>query len=187
MGQDSKQGGSKPSLFAVSNANSKQHMLQAERLKDAFDSNIPGLRRFVRSWLGSDNQLDDVIQDVFCKALEYKDLARIDNLKAFLYKTTRNVLVDQYRRDQVKAKVYEQITADMDYQLDSKTEMDFNEMAIAFRETLKVLPQKTRQVYLLKNHEGFTSSEIAKTLGISERMVQKHLVKAILLFKDRLG
>jgi len=69
---------------------------------------------------------------------------------------------------------------------DARPNLDFNEMTVAYRDALSELPDQCRKVFLMRSYDGLTNSEIAELLGISMRMVQKHLAKAMAHFLETL-
>jgi RNA polymerase sigma-70 factor (ECF subfamily) len=49
------------------------------------------------------------------------------------------------------------------------------------------LPPKCRTVFLLSRIEGLSNAEVAQRCGISVKMVEKHLAKAIVACRARVG
>src|SRR3546814_10147821 len=49
------------------------------------------------------------------------------------------------------------------------------------------LPDKCRTVFLLSRIEGLSNAEVAQRCGISVKMVEKHLAKAILKCRAQVG
>jgi len=57
----------------------------------------------------------------------------------------------------------------------------------ALEAAITALPPKCRTVFLLSRIEGLSNAEVAKRCGISVKMVEKHLAKAIVACRARVG
>lgn len=137
------------------------------------------LKAFVRSLKASPEDMEEVVQETFCRFIELHAKDQMENPRAYLYKTARNILIDRYRRNRHQDNYQyqqSQVTGDDG---EESTALDYAEMATAFQSALNELPPKCRQVFLLKRSEGLSSQEISAKLNISPRMVQKHMVKAL--------
>lgn len=53
--------------------------------------------------------------------------------------------------------------------------------------SIKQLPEQTRQIFILYHLDGMNHSEIAHQLDISLRSVERHMAYALKHCKDRLG
>lgn len=145
-----------------------------------------GLRGYLRKSLPTDGDIEDIVQEVFCRVLEYEKLGPVRNPSAFLYRTARNILVDRYRKRNTQTDAQEKISYELGASSQEDTFLEYNEMVMAFKEALNDLPAKCRQVFLMRRRDGLSNSEIAEVLGISSRMVQKHMIKALEHFQGRL-
>jgi RNA polymerase sigma-70 factor (ECF subfamily) len=57
----------------------------------------------------------------------------------------------------------------------------------ALEAAITALPPKCRTVFLLSRIEGLSNREVAQRCGISVKMVEKHLAKAILTCRAQVG
>lgn len=60
------------------------------------------------------------------------------------------------------------------------------ELAQAVKEALDTLPERQRDVFLLRHELGLTLSQIAERLGLAEGTVKIHLHRALLALRSRL-
>lgn len=128
---------------------------------------------------------EDLVQEAFVRLLQHPDLASIDNLRAFLFRTTSNLSIDLHRRQQLEARykpddaltetALEIEVARVAAQIPSMESHlhDLQELE-AIGNFLDELPEITRYVYVLNQVEGLTHAEIAKRLGISLRSCHRH-------------
>lgn len=70
-------------------------------LVDFWEESKITLKNFIRDRVSNEEDAEDILQDVFLKLISNVDKL-IDNQKvhAWIYKTTRNAIIDYYRRNQ---------------------------------------------------------------------------------------
>lgn len=144
------------------------------------------LRRYLQRTLSKQEDIEDVFQETFCRVLEDERADSLENPAAFLQRTARNIVIDRYRRNRLQLESATKGLGEIGDYPQEDTFLDFGEMSSAYLEALAELPERCRQVFLMCRHDGLSNAEIAKNLGISMRMVQKHLVKALAHFHNRL-
>lgn len=131
--------------------------------------------------LRSEEPARELTQEVFLKLWRMgKDLQEIENLDAYLMKTTRNRSLNELRRILRENKTGEAFLED--YQEDENT----TEEAIFLKETrelldkaIDLLPAQQKQVYVLCYREGLKYKEAAERLNISHLVVQSHMKRAL--------
>src|SRR5690606_25819872 len=107
--------------------------------------------------------------------LEDGRLLEVENPGAYLFTTARHIVIDRFRRERSLSAEHrsdQQAAADEGAGL-----LASGEMEVAYEKALSELPARCREVFLLRRHDGLTNSEVAVELGISVRMVQKHMVR----------
>ena len=104
--------------------------------------------------------------------------------RAFLTPTARHLIIDRARRRQLEGTYLRELAMTMEImeQCQQSPEQILVTLEaleqIAF--VLDGLALNARQAFLLYFLEGLRQSDIARRLGISERMVRKHLMNALL-------
>jgi RNA polymerase sigma-70 factor (ECF subfamily) len=160
-----------------------------ESLSSFFQQCEPELRGFLSRRLGP-HAADDVVQEAYLRLLQYPCLDAVQNLRAFLFKTASNLMVDWMRQDQARAK---HIQADVDLEILSIATPDPEAVADGalqlgrFWDAVGELPELCRHAFLLNRIDGLTHAEIAKRLGISKKTVERYILKAFDHCYARLG
>lgn len=125
---------------------------------------------------------EDVTQLAFQKLLERDDRHSIRNPEAFLWRTARNLLLNEKRSQGVRSKY--------DYDVEQLFfapggDKSNPECVVAAREQIHVInqallamPEKRRRAFMLHRVEGLNVSEVARRLGLSRTAVNKHLARA---------
>ena len=128
---------------------------------------------------------EDIVEDTFMKLWKkHTDFASIQNIKAFLYITTRNAclnLLKQYQRDALSKRELAYLHGDSDdFVLNSiiRTEV----MAEIYRQIEK-LPTQSRKVLKMSVFDNMRNHEIAAALDVSIHTVKNQKVRAMQLLR----
>lgn len=79
-------------------------------ITDAWDQHERELRGFLYNRVKDPDLAEDLLQDVFLKALaENSNFCTLDNTRAWLFRVTRNRLIDYYRTQHIHEEVPEQL------------------------------------------------------------------------------
>jgi RNA polymerase sigma-70 factor (ECF subfamily) len=139
-------------------------------LEELYDQYAQSLFRFALSLVGSPDDAEDAVQEVFVRmAREHKRVLRIRNVKAYLFMATRNAAYSRLRERCRQDKISEAMIMD--------TESCSVDMGSRFAESEAVnqafdkLPVEQREVLALKVFEQMTFDEIARTIGTVKNTV----------------
>ncbi len=136
------------------------------------------LFRFAQSFVCREDA-EDVVQDVMIKCWEdIEDPNNIDNMEAFSMKMVRNKSLDKLKK---KGRNYLQVVDQ--YNLSSGTKNPYEETKekesiSQIRDIIQLLPQKQKNVILLRDIEGYSYNEIGETLDLSIDQVKVNLHRA---------
>ncbi|MBF0862940.1 RNA polymerase sigma factor [Gluconobacter kanchanaburiensis] len=137
----------------------------------------------LRGWLAQfrDIDVDDVVQECYAMLLDI-ETDRIRTPRAYLFRMARNVVLQSYRRARIIS-----ITALADF--DTLSIMDDAPSphdVIEARQELEnlhqmvtQLPERCRQVLLLRRLEGLSQKQVSERLGISENIVEKQVARGL--------
>ena len=135
--------------------------------------------------LSSDHDVSsDIIQQVFINLFESKD--RLDpkySLKSFLYRSTYNLFVDNYRKKKSMSILHEQYYHILDQFITNTDEEDFSKKINLLNDLIGTLPLKTKEVFILSKSDGLTNAEISEILDISIKTVEGHITRAFKLLR----
>jgi RNA polymerase sigma-70 factor (family 1) len=131
---------------------------------------------------------EDIVGDTFLKLWNrHTDFENLQNIKAFLYITTRNAslnMLKQMQRESLSKKQLAYLSGD-------KEEFILNEMirAEVLREInreIENLPEQCRKIFKMSYFDGKKNQEIASLLEISVHTVKNQKARAIQLLRVRL-
>lgn len=138
----------------------------------------------------------DAVQDTYLRAWAYASKhadandADISNIRAFLYRTLRNLIIDEYRRkkavslDAIEEEEGATVLASDEDALLAATERLDGAQALA---EVSVLPDQYAEVLLLRFVDGLSIGEIAGRIDTSENLVSVRLHRALRALHARLA
>lgn len=149
----------------------------------------PMLQKYLRRYLSSDEDIEDVIQDTYLRIYGIQDYTTVESPKALLITIARNLAVELGRRRVSRAT---DAVADFDAlgvssdapqleeQLDARRRFD------AFCSAVERLPPVCRRVFVLRKVYKLSQAEISAVLGISQSTIEKHVAKGLVRCRDHL-
>lgn len=134
------------------------------------------LFRFVRGRVNSEEDAEDIMQDIWYQLSRLTNLDDLENAGAWLYRVARNKISDLYRRrqpDDLEQYGYEDEEGEWQFKdillMDTSGDPDLALFKDLFwRELLAALdelPENQRQVFILNELEDLTLQEIADQTG----------------------
>ena len=147
-------------------------------LTRVFMESTPVLRNFLRRFLHRPQDIEDVVQETYLKAYAAEKVSDISHPKAYLFSIAKNIALSELTKKSTQITGYiEECKNDLAIQsapsVDS--ELEAQQSLGAYCDAIATLPEKCRRVFLLRRVHGLKQREIAESIGISVRMVEKHL------------
>ncbi len=147
-----------------------------------FREHNEALIRFLALRLRSQQEAREVAQEAYVRVLNLEQPGAVSFLRAFLFKTAANIAVDRIRHERTvqrmakAGKFWEQFGAAPSAE---HAAADAQELSLA-QSLIDELPPKCRRAFLLHKVYGLEFAEIAKQMGLKERMVRNYVVRAVL-------
>ena len=119
----------------------------------------------------------DIMQETYLKTWKYlADGNTIDNIRAFLYKTARNLIIDDSRRKKEESlENLEEQGFEPSISASQTKDTEISEMM----DTISKLDQNYREPVMLRHIEGFSVKEIAVMLDTSENTISVRIHRGI--------
>jgi RNA polymerase sigma-70 factor (ECF subfamily) len=170
-----------PNPQPVADPISEGEKSRASVVERLFREHNEALIRFLRGRVGSHNEALEVAQEAYVRLLSLDQPGAVSYLRAFLFKTAANIAIDRRRRSQN----FDKMT---DRQLFTElTENRTPERQLAGEQNLRHLsalienmPPKCRESFVMNQIQGLDAATIARRLGITDSMVRKYVVRALL-------
>lgn len=141
------------------------------------------LKKYLRRFYDNAQDIEDALQESFLKTYEIEKKQEIESPAAYLFMTANNFARrDLKKKSHISTEPIEEIEL-------SRLSIGMNavEKGLEARQTLAIfaeaadsLPDQCKKAFLLRKVHGYSQKEIAKTMGISESTVEKHLSKGLM-------
>ncbi len=121
------------------------------------------LRAFLAHRTGSVGVADDLLQDVFLKALlQGKDFCTLDNPRAWLFHVARNLLIDRLRLTKEQVPILDDLYAE-----EASGIKSVDLLSHCLPRVLSELSPEDREAVTLCDIQGMTQNDFARHLGLS--------------------
>ncbi len=172
---------------------------ESDRIITAYKTEHKKLLGYIRKKVPASYEAEDILQDVFYQlTIGFRDIERIENLTAWLYKVTNNRIIDLFRKKKLQQVSYdENMGADDDGPITLKEilptlgtspdEEELKEMIWEMiEETLNEMPKAQREVFIAHEFEQKSFKEISKKTGIGVNTLITRKRYAVLALRAKL-
>lgn len=155
---------------------------QARWFAEEVQPHEPALRAYLQARFPSLGDYDDIVQESYVRLLRAQAAGHVRYARAVLFTTARNAALDLFRRRRV---------------LPMEAVTDFKELSVleeqpgvaervdqqyeleVLADAVRALPDRCRQVIMLRYLDGLAYKAIATQLGISPETVKVHMAKGM--------
>jgi RNA polymerase sigma-70 factor (ECF subfamily) len=155
---------------------------QARWFTEHVQPHEPALRAYLSKRFPTLPDHDDLVQETYVRMLRVRDPSRLEYAKAFLFTTARNAAIDLFRRSGRVAHTPIDDSAELrplEEPVGVVESLERQQRLEVLLEALGGLPERCREVMMLRYLDGFACKEIAAHLGISLGTVKNHLLKGV--------
>lgn len=147
-----------------------------ENLTDNYSALVDSIFRFIYFRTNNKGIAEDLTQDCFLSVVKYLKENDVDNIKAFLFKTARNKVIDYYRqKDRI---IYsDDLVAANDKGLSDNFSIQYDARMI--KERLDLLEGGDKEVLAMRYIEEMEIKEIAEAIGKSETAARVKIFRAL--------
>ncbi|MEM9741234.1 MAG: sigma-70 family RNA polymerase sigma factor [Pseudomonadota bacterium] len=125
---------------------------------------------------------EDLTQQAFEKLMARGDTSDIANVRAFLWRTARNMFLNEQKSQSARSKYdfeVEQLYFPIrGVNLSPDVVLSAQEELKAINQALRNMPERRRRAFLLHRVEGLSVSEVARRLRISRSPADRHITRA---------
>lgn len=131
----------------------------------------------------------DLVQESFVRVLSAQSSGQtVLDQRALLYRTARNLVIDRHRRHEVRR--HDDLDAIPEDQhppaprhLQPEEAVASLQIIRAYLATIEALPPRCREAFVLHVFDELSHVQIARHMGISVSMVEKHVVRGMVACK----
>lgn len=164
--------------------------------RERFDQAVVQLQAelltYMRRRLRDPHTAADLAQETLLRLLAYRNTPDIHSYKLLLYRIAHNVVLEHWRTRHRRHAARHVPLEDSEPLAAAGTAVD--QLVDARRtlqhlhtHTLPALPPKCRQAFMLNRFDGLTYPQVAAVMGISVKMVEKHISRALAACRAAVG
>lgn len=124
---------------------------------------------------------DDVAQEAFHRLIGRADSDSIQNLKAFVWRTARNILVSEKRHQAMRSRhdyeVEQLYFAMTGFESSSENVIIARDQLNLIETALKKMPAVRRRAFVLNRVEGLSIADVGRALGMTGPGAAKHIAR----------
>jgi RNA polymerase sigma factor (sigma-70 family) len=158
---------------------------RAAVIERLFREHNESLIRFLRGRVESRNEALEVAQEAYVRLLSLDQPGAVSYLRAFLFKTAANIAIDRRRRHRNYTKV-SQLFAELEENRTPERQVAAEQTLRLLGSLIEAMPPKCRESFVMNQIHGLDAAPIAARLGITESMVRKYVVRALLHCRERM-
>lgn len=138
------------------------------------------LLRYFRKRVGRD-AAPDLVQETFTRLLRSGALEKVENPQAYLTRAAHNLLIERARRRMREQSISYPFDEGRDAPVRPEQTWRIEEMDLrrVYRQALRAMPPRTRRIFLMHRLRCLTYGEIAEQLGIGDKGVEYHMMRAL--------
>ena len=172
---------------------------QAKTVEKTFNREKGGLFNFIRKFVSSREDAEDILQDVFYQFISYANIELIEKVNSWLFKTAKNKIIDKSRKKKTE-RFTEQVRETFDGEeifsiedflpsIDLTPEDLFlkDEFNEKFETALNELPPEQRDVFLMNEVDGYSFNEISQITGLTVNTLLSRKHYAVRQLKKKLN
>ena len=151
---------------------------------------------FIRSRVKNDEDAEDILQDVWYQLSSIVDTEPIEQLSAWLYRVSRNRIVDKKRKQStlsIEELAYENEDGEMVFpddllsdRMNPESEFEKEYLKKMFFKAIDELPEKQRDVFVWNELEDLTLQEISDKTGENIKTIISRKRYAVAQLRERL-
>ncbi len=138
--------------------------------------------------LGNRDEANDVVQEVFLSIWNKRqELIVTGSLSSYLYKATKNRILNHIAHEKVVSDYADSISnfIENDYVL-ADSNLREEELEAIIAKEIALLPEKMREVFLLRKVEELSYDEIALQLNITDKTAKQQVYNSLKILREKL-
>jgi len=130
---------------------------------------------------------EDLVQEIFISFYKRRELVELTiSLKAYLTQALKFKVMNEHRSQVVRQAYQKNVTYTSANSSECHNAYEAKELTYYINRSIKQLPDKCRQAFMLSRAEDLSYKDISGQLGISVSTVEKHISKALRMLKTSL-
>ncbi len=128
---------------------------------------------------------EEVVNEFFVWLWENRKSVKIKyNLAGYLYKSIKNRVLNRLNKKQNIVLQQLRENLEQEAQIPPDQQLIYNEEWQKVQNILQLIPERSREIFIMHRYDGLKYKEIAQLLNISVNTVENHIVKALQILRN---
>lgn len=155
-------------------------------LDELYQYYYPRLYGFSKNFLKVEDDIDDILQDVFVKIwLNRRKINSVKTFNSWIFTITKNAILSYFRektrQNEFETRVQHLATSEVVF----NSEVEYEDLKKQTDKIIDKLPEKRKEIFRLSREEGLSYKEISEKLGISIKTVEDHMLHALRYLREQ--
>ncbi len=156
-----------------------------EAYRKLFMRYYPKVRYFILGLVKSEEEADDLAQDVFVKLwTNRQQFVEVKTFGAYLYVSAKNTTFNYIESRQKRQEGLDKKISDDDSAFSPHEEMVAKDLQLLVDMVVNSMPSQRKIIYRLSREVGLSNDEIAGQLQLAKKTVENHLNLALKELRD---
>ena len=142
---------------------------------------------FVYQQLGSKEDTEEILHDLFLSLWQNRNKAHIQQLSVYLFVAARN-LTNKYIKSKINLRKYREYQ--LLHQIVESTQPEEignpDDLLRAIERVMQQMPEKTARIFRLSKMEEMPVKKIASAMNLTEKAVEYHITKSLKMLRQHL-
>lgn len=152
------------------------------KFEQFFIVTFPKVKAFAWKILKSEEDAEDVAQDIFVKLWDNPDIwENKETWDSYIYTMARNQIYNFLKHKSVELSYQEKLVQEdsPSFEFDIYDKLYAKELQLLIKLTLDTMPEQRKKIFVMSRQKGMSHQEIADNLQISIRTVERHVYLAL--------
>ena len=161
-------------------------LCEENQFEVVYVENNKSLINFLYYSFGDLEKAKNFTQEAFIRLWKNCSEIAIAKARAFLFTTAKRLFLDDIAHQKVQLKFQDRTKAKKEKAESADDLVRMNEFKEALEAAISDLPEKQRTVFLMNRIDKMKYAEIAETLDLSVKTVEKHVSKSLVKIREAL-
>lgn len=160
-----------------------------DEFKIVFDNNYNALCNYAFSYLNNHDLSEDAVQDVFVHIWQNRDNLKKDiEIVPYLFTSVKNKALEILRKHESEINKIQGLSDHNMALNENDSNLDYKKYMLLekLNNSIRQLPDKCRDIFVLSKVNGLTYSEIADLRNLSKKTVENHISNALKILRNKL-
>ncbi len=158
---------------------------EEQNFQEIYKLHGKSLRNYLYYKCGDLEKSEDLSQEALIKLWENCKEVLFEKAKSYIYTIAHRLMLDHFRHQKVVLNFVKKSSAPITNQ-DPDFTLREKEFEIILEKAISELPDTQREAFLMNRIDKMSYAEIAETLGISVKAVEKRMHLALTTLKDKI-